>query len=114
MVDDRMDNAYELAQKCWAKAYNTSPEFVEGYLELAKELLTSKPLVLGDEFRANCRVRGLARPKELHPNVWVSGVRALKLMGWIFPVRQVTPTQSHNHMHVVTMWKRTLYNEDNL
>jgi len=77
MVDDRMDNAYELAQKCWAKAYNTSPEFVEGYLELAKELLTSKPLVLG-------------------------------------AIKYVVPTQSHNHMPVVTMWKSTLYNEDNL
>jgi len=114
VVNDRMDNAYELAQKCWAKAYNTSPEFVEGYLELAKTLLASKPVVLGDEFRANCRAHGLARPKELHPNVWVSGVRALKLMGWISPIKYVVPTQSHNHMPVVTMWKSTLYNENSL
>lgn len=113
MVNERMDNAYELAQKCWNKAYSTNPEFVEAYLEMAETLLTSKPVVLGDEFRANCRANGLTRPKELHPNVWVSGVRALKLLGWITPIQYVVPTQSHNHMPVVTMWQSTLYDKDN-
>ena len=109
MVNERMDNAYSLAQQCWKKAYNMSPEFVERYLELAKELLESKPVVLGDEFRANCRTHGLFLPKELHPNVWVSGVRALKLLGWITPISYTTPTQRHNHMPVVTMWRSTLH-----
>lgn len=109
MLSDRMTNALELANKCWKKAYNTNPEFVEKYLELAETLLTSKRVVLGDEFRAHCRNNGLFRPSNLHPNVWVSGVRALKLMGWINPMHYAVPTQSHNHMPVVTQWKSTLY-----
>lgn len=109
MVNDRMQNAYELAQRCWGKAYAAAPEFVEKYLELADLLLTSKPTVLGDEFREHCRANSLYRPKELHPNVWVSGVKALQLLGWISPIARVEPKQKHNHMPVVMMWRSELY-----
>ena len=74
-MNDRMENALALADKCWEKANKANPEFVEKYFELAEDLLTSKPVVLGDEFRDHCNKNLLFRPPNLHPNVWVSGVR---------------------------------------
>jgi hypothetical protein len=108
-MSERMDNALALADKCWAKANKTNPEFVERYLELAEQLLTTKPLVLGDEFREHCAKNLLFRPKELHPNVWVSGVRTLKTLGWVAHQGYTTPTKSHNHMPTVSVWKSTIY-----
>lgn len=109
MTTARMEHAMELADKCWEKAYKASPQFVERYLELAEQLLTSKPIITGDEFREYCRNNGLHRPAELHPNVWVSGVRTLKLIGWVARVGKVEPIKSHNHMPSVTLWKSTIY-----
>ena len=108
-MSERMQNAMALASKCWEKAYGTAPEFVEGYLFCAEQLLMQKPVVLGDEFREYCTQKKLYRPSELHPNVWVSGVRALKSLGWIHPLGKVEPTQAHNHMPVVTQWRSMIY-----
>jgi hypothetical protein len=107
-----MEHALDLADKCWGKAMAVEPEFVERYLELAEELLTNKPVVLGDEFREYCRKNLVFRPANLHPNVWVSGVRALEQIGWILKMGKVEPTQSHNHMPSVTMWKSTIFGKD--
>ena len=107
-----MESALQLADKCWKKANETEPAFVEEYLKLAEQLLTSKPIVLGDEFRNYCSKNKLFRPETLHPNVWVSGVRALKHIGWIHPIGKVEPTQSHNHMPVVTQWHSMIYGKD--
>ena len=111
-MDTRMESALALADKCWSKANRTSPEFVERYLELAEELLLSKPVVLGDEFREYCGKKLLFRPKELHPNVWVSGVRTLSTLGWIAHNGYTTPTKSHNHMPSVSVWKSMIYGND--
>lgn len=108
-MNDRMSNALELADKCWGKAYNRAPDFVEAYLDLAQNLLTSKAAVTGDEFREHCRVNCLFRPPELHHNVWVSGVRALELMGWITKIKKVEPVKMHNHMPSVTYWRSNLF-----
>jgi len=115
MIDtrtERIDNAMFLAGKCWEKAMNTNPEFVENYIELAEELLSIKPQVTGDEFREYCAKRGLRRPSDLHPNVWVSGVRALKQIGWIQSITKVEPVKMHNHMPVVTLWRSTIFGKD--
>jgi len=104
-----MEAALALACKCWKKANEVEPEFVEMYLGYAEELLTQKPIVLGDEFREYCAKKKLFRPKTLHPNVWVSGVNALKTFDWIRPIRKVEPTKAHNHMPSVTEWKSTIY-----
>ena len=108
-MSERMENAMDLAEKCWQSAYKKSPDFVEKYLELAEQLLTSKPVVMGDEFREHCANNKLHRPFNLHPNVWVSGVRALKSLGWITHDGYETPTKSHNHMPSVSKWRSTLY-----
>jgi hypothetical protein len=104
-----MTNALTLADKCWGKAVRTSPDFVHRYLELAEELLASKQQVLGDEFREYCSKKLLFRPAELHPNVWVSGVRALQSIGWIVHNGYTMPTKSHNHMPSVSVWRSTIY-----
>lgn len=109
---ERMENAINMAEKCWEKAMSQSPEFVERYIELAEGLLITKPQVTGDEFREYCAVHGLRRPSNLHPNVWVSGVRALKSIGWIDPIAKVEPVKMHNHMPVVTMWRSNLFGKD--
>jgi hypothetical protein len=109
METDRMTNALALADKCWGKAVRTSPDFVHRYLELAEELLASKQQVLGDEFREYCSKKLLFRPAELHPNVWVSGVRALQSIGWIVHNGYTMPTKSHNHMPSVSVWRSTIY-----
>jgi hypothetical protein len=111
MKTERMQNALTLADKCWEKAYKTEPDFVEKYLGIAEQLLAIKPQVTGDEFREQARTCGLRRPATLHPNVWVSGVRALKLIGWIEPAGKVTPVKMHNHMPVVTLWKSKIYGQ---
>jgi hypothetical protein len=108
-MSERMENAISLAEKCWEKAYKAEPAFVERYLALAEQLLMSKPVVLGDEFREYCSNNKLHRPASLHPNVWVSGVRALKLLGWVANDGYVTPTKSHNHMPSVTQWRSRIY-----
>ena len=102
-MNTRMENALELADKCWEKAYKVEPDFVERYLELAEELLSQKPVVLG------CANKSLFRPKTLHPNVWVSGVRVLKTLGWVTHAGYTTPTKSHNHMPSVSMWHSNIY-----
>jgi hypothetical protein len=112
MQEDRMENALTLADKCWEKAYRTNPDFVVRYLELAEQLLVSKHIVLGDEFREYCRNNKLHRPKSLHPNVWVSGVMALKSIGWIEHKGYATPTKAHNHMPHVSLWRSKLFNKE--
>ena len=111
-MSERMEKALELADKCWGKANAVEPEFVERYFELAEKLLLTKPVVLGDEFRAHCRDNLLFRPSTLHPNVWVSGVRALQSLGWITTIYRVEPKQSHNHMPFVTAWHSTLFSQN--
>ena len=106
---NRMDNAMILAEKCWGKAMAKEPSFVEQYLELAEQLLVTKPVVTGDEFRAYCAKHGLFRPGTLHPNVWVSGVRALQIIGWLHKTGTTVPTKLHNHMPVVTLWTSLIY-----
>lgn len=106
----RMDNALSLADKCWGKAYVAAPDFVERYFELAEQLLTTKQVVTGDEFREYCRNNRLFLPANLHPNTWVSGVRALhKGLGWIAPTGKVEPVKMHNHMPTVTLWRSMIY-----
>lgn len=107
----RMEAALELANKCWHKANSVHPEFVERYLGLAEQLLMRKPFVTGDEFRDHCRNNGLYLPLGLHSNVWVSGVLALRSMGWITPVRKVEPVKAHNHMPSVTLWRSEFFNQ---
>jgi len=108
-MSQRMDDAMELADKCWAKAFAVAPDFVEKYLLAAEDLLLTKPVVLGDEFKEHCANRLVFRPAELHPNVWVSGVRVLKQLGWVNPMDKVVPTKAHNHMPVVTQWSSLIY-----
>lgn len=109
VFSERMDNALDLADKCWEKAYKAAPIFVMRYLELAEQLLESKPQVTGDEFRDYCARNKLFRPVELHHNVWVSGVRALQTLGWITRAGKVEPCKMHNHMPSVTLWRSELY-----
>jgi hypothetical protein len=111
-MSERMTHAMALADKCWEKAYKVAPEFVERYLELAEKLLVSKQVVLGDEFREYCNDHLLFRPATLHPNVWVSGVRVLKTLGWISHAGYTIPTKSHNHMPSVSMWTSMIYGSD--
>jgi len=110
-MSERMTNAMALAEQCWKKANIAAPEFVEEYLRLAEEYLATKPAVQGDEFRAHCAANGLRRPSILHPNVWVSGVKALHRIGWIAPIKKVEPLKSHNHMPSVTLWRSEIYYE---
>jgi hypothetical protein len=108
-MTERMENAIDLAAKCWDKAIRVEPDFVVEYLSCAEELLTQKPKVMGDEFRAYCLDRKLYRPSTLHHNVWVSGVTVLHSIGWIQPIGKVIPQQSHNHMPEVTLWKSMIF-----
>ena len=108
-MSERMKNAMALAEQCWKKANDVEPEFVEEYLRLAEEYLGTKPAVQGDEFRTHCAANGLRRPLTLHPNVWVSGVKALRSIGWITPIKKVEPSKSHNHMPSVTLWRSEIY-----
>jgi hypothetical protein len=109
MEIDRMTGALALADKCWGKASKLHPEFVQRYLEIAEKLLTTKQLVLGDEFKEYCGKNLLFRPPALHPNVWVSGVRTLQTLGWVAHNGYTTPTKSHNHMPSVSVWRSMIY-----
>lgn len=109
---ERMENAIELAAKCWTSAIQKEPDFVISYLKFAETLLLAKPKVLGDEFRSYCLENKLYRPTSLHHNVWVSGVKALQNLGWIYPIGKVTPTQPHNHMTDVTLWKSMIFSNE--
>jgi hypothetical protein len=106
---DRMTNALSLADKCWAKANSVAPEFVEEYLRIAEEALREVPTIRGEEFKKICAQNGLHRDPRLHPNVWVSGVRVLKNLGWISALYSVTPVDRHNHMPSVTLWRSNVY-----
>jgi hypothetical protein len=109
---DRMREAFRLAAQCWGRAYRVAPEFVERYLTLCAELLMCQRFVEGDTFRSHCSKRGLLRDIRLHHNVWVSGVGALKHIGWIKHSRRVTPQHRHNHMEIVTLWESMIYRPD--
>jgi hypothetical protein len=111
---NRMEEAIVLADKCWGKASKAEPEFVEQYLASAEELLVSRPIVMGDEFREHCRRRMVFLPKSLHHNTWVSGVRALSILGWIEPITKVEPEQRHNHMNSVTLWRSKILGDAKL
>jgi hypothetical protein len=113
-MEDRMQQAIILADKCWGKASRTEPEFVEHYLASAEELLLHRPIIMGDEFREHCRRRLVFLPKNLHHNTWVSGVRALNIMGWIEPITKVKPEQNHNHMDTVTLWRSQILGDKQL
>jgi hypothetical protein len=110
-MTERMKQALILADKCWGKAYRASPEFVEQYLEIMQNLLLIRPVVMGDEFRAQCENQGLKLPSNLHHNTWVSGARAMQQMGWISPVSKVEPVHSHNHMPSVTLWRSNIFGD---
>lgn len=107
--DDRIQHAMELAEKCWNKALSKSPSFVQSYFECANDLLLIRPLVTGDEFREFCANNRVFLPETLHHNTWVSGVNALKEIGWIKPIGKSEPTKSHNHMDTVTVWKSLIF-----
>ena len=106
---NRMEDALRLADKCWGKAYRSAPEFVERYFVLSEQLLLSRPVAMGDEFRSHAKTNLLFLPVILHHNTWVSGVRALQTLGWIAPISKVEPVQTHNHMPLVTLWKSAIY-----
>lgn len=108
-MNERMEYAMEMAEKCWGRAVMDSPDFVYKYLQCAEELLVRNMMVTGDQFRSFCDEQGVSLPDTLHHNTWVSGVRALQLMSWIEPVTKVTPEKSHNHMPEVTLWRSKLY-----
>lgn len=108
-MSERMKNAMALADKCWSKAKQAEPRFVEGYLLVAEQLLLSKPVVNGDEFRKACELQGLRRPANLHPNVWVSGPNALARIGWTTKLGKTIPKEMHNHMNLVTQWHSNIY-----
>lgn len=102
------DDVRVLAEKCIAFA---DTDFREQYLEHVRELLTMKPEVTGDEFKAYCVKKGLRLPVGHHHNVWVSCVPALEKMGWIEFVKKVNPLQIHNHMESVSLWRSMLYDK---
>ena len=110
-MTERMKQALMLADKCWVKAYRAAPIFVEQYLEIMQNFLLMRPVVMGDEFRAQCELQGLSLPSNLHHNTWVSGARAMQQIGWISPVSKVEPVQSHNHMPLVTLWRSNIFGD---
>jgi len=109
---NRIEEAMVLADKCWRKAIRSEPRFVEQYLECAEDLLRTRPIVLGDEFRSHCKRRMIFLPKALHHNTWGSVVRALNIIGWITPISKVEPSQRHNHMESVTLWKSKILGDE--
>ncbi|MDB4725917.1 hypothetical protein OAF54_00680 [bacterium] len=108
-MSERMANALWLAEKCWGKALAEAPDFVEQYLAICEEHLLEHEEVQGDVFRRLCKLRGLSLPPSLHHNTWVSGPMAMKKIGWITKIANVTPQEAHNHMPVVGMWKSNLF-----
>jgi len=106
---NRIEEAMVLADRCWQKAHRAEPLFVESYLASAEDLLVNRPIVMGDDFKEHCRRGMIFLPKTLHHNTWVSGVRALNIIGWIEPISKVEPVQRHNHMESVTLWKSKIF-----
>lgn len=111
-MNERMAQALILADKCWCKAYQAEPIFVEKYLEIMQNFLSMRPIVMGDEFRAQAELNGLRLPKTLHHNTWVSGARAMQQIGWTSPISKVEPMHSHNHMPSVTLWRSNIFGND--
>ena len=109
---NRMEEAIVLADRCWGKASRAEPEFVEQYLASAEELLVNRPIVMGDEFRAQAELNGLRLPNTLHHNTWVSGARAMQQIGWTSPISKVEPMHSHNHMPSVTLWRSNIFGNE--
>jgi hypothetical protein len=107
---ERMKQAFDMAIRCWGRAYQTEPHFVERYLELTEEYLQTRVIVTGDQFKDYCTDHGLFLPAKLHHNTWVSGVKALETIGWITAIGKTEPTKGHNHMNDVTLWRSMIYN----
>ena len=110
-MSERMDRAMASGAGLWTKSVVLYPDFVASYLGFSEELLLSKAVVRGDEFRAYCGKRGLKLPEGLNHNVWVSGPKALEKLGWIEKIGIAEPTKMHNHMQTVTLWRSLLYVE---
>jgi hypothetical protein len=108
----RLDNAMYMAASCWEKAMRISPIFVMRYLAIAEQELTFRKQVQGDFFCKNCKKLGLYLPPTLDSNTWASGVTRLEEIGWITALGKVVPTEMHNHMPLVTLWKSNIYWED--
>jgi len=108
-MSERMDNAMLLGERCWARAMEASPAFVAQYLAVSEALLLSQPDVTGDLFKRACDLSQIRLPDGLHHNVWVSGPKSLKSIGWIEEIDTVIPTSPHNHMRSVTRWRSLLY-----
>jgi hypothetical protein len=104
-----MELAMEMAAKCWKRAMDENPEFVLAYLSACEGHLINNETVAGDSFRRVARLEGVILPRALHPNTWVSGPNAMKRMGWISKVGDVEPTELHNHMPIVSLWRSHLY-----
>jgi hypothetical protein len=73
-----MEAALALADQCWGRANRVRPDFVERYLELAEQLLLTKPVVTGDEFREHCAVPAI-RTAPQHMGVSRTGLAADRL-----------------------------------
>jgi hypothetical protein len=112
-MSNRMAHAIWLSTKNWAKARRDYPDFVAAYLQHAEELLLSRPVVMGDEFRSYCEKKGLSKPKKLSHNVWVTGPRVLAKLRWTVSMGKVEPAQKHNHMPSVTLWRSLIFGQDN-
>jgi hypothetical protein len=106
---ERMEQAFDMAIRCWGRAYNKQPHFVERYLELAEEYLQCRVIVTGDQFKDYCNEHLLFLPTSLHHNTWVSGVKALETIGWVKAIGKTEPTKGHNHMNDVTLWRSMIY-----
>ena len=105
----RMEHAMMLANQCWEKMSMKHPEFVESYLEIAHDLLEGQYTVQGCDFRYACYRAGLYLPQGVHHNTWVSGVNALKALGWITQIGETEPAKAHNHMRTVGLYRSELY-----
>ena len=108
-MSERMSNAMALADKCWVKAMETDPVFVQQYLETSERLLKIRAVVNGDIFCKTCRLKNITEPSQ--SNAWVSGPRVLEKLGWITKIGKVVPQEAHNHMPVVTQYRSNLYEE---
>ena len=104
----RMEEALSKGASCWKRAMDTAPEFVEGYLLHAENLLLCHEVVRGEQFTKNARDHGLVLPERLHHNTWVYGPRFLEQVGWVTKIGKVIPLEMHNHMPVVTLWRSNL------
>jgi hypothetical protein len=108
-----MEYAMRMADACLDKAMRVSPDFVQRYLMVAEALLRAYPEVPGDRFRKVCAECKVFLPKELHHNTWVSLVRFVAKLGWMFDNGKITPSERHNHMPSVTQWRSMIYDGGN-